>query len=144
MALETSWKVIASDISMAALEVAKRNAELLNTDLEFHHGSLMEPVPGNPGLVVSNPPYLDPADRDNLQRELSFEPEAALFAPDRGLALGTELLRQAWRRKVRACVLEIGAGQGQELSERAQVLGWGRIEVRKDWAEHERVLVVIA
>jgi len=143
LALETDWQVIASDLSSAALEVARRNADLLEAPVDFFEGSLLEPIPGVLGLVVSNPPYVDPADRGVLQRELTFEPASALFAPDRGLALATDLLRQALARLAPACVVEIGAGQGDELSARATELGWRRIEVRKDWAGHDRVLIAL-
>jgi release factor glutamine methyltransferase len=143
MALETDWRVCASDLSLPALQVAKRNAAQLEAVVDFLGGSLLDPVPDPLGLVVSNPPYVDSVERGTLQRELAFEPAMSLFAPDQGLALSTELLHQAWQRKARACVLEIGAGQGPELFGRAKAMGWTRIEIRKDWAEHDRVLIVV-
>ena len=36
-------------------------------------------------VIISNPPYIDPAFRDSMQKELTFEPEQALFAKDSGL-----------------------------------------------------------
>ena len=93
--------------------------------------------------MVSNPPYVDPADAPCLQRELAFEPASALFAPDRGLALATELLRQSRRRSAPACVLEIGAGQGAELDLRARAAGWNRVVVHQDLAGHDRVLMAL-
>lgn len=93
--------------------------------------------------MVSNPPYVDPADRPSLQRELAWEPDSALFAVDRGLALATELLREARRRAAPACVLEIGAGQGASLMERALGMGWKRTWVHQDLVGHDRVLMAI-
>ncbi|WP_005033706.1 peptide chain release factor N(5)-glutamine methyltransferase [Holophaga foetida] len=142
MALETDWAITATDISEKALAVAQRNALALGAKLSFRPGDLLGPVPNPVGLVVSNPPYVDPADRPGLQRELSFEPETALFAPDRGLALTTELLKQARVRSAPGCVLEIGSGQGDELSTRARVMGWKRVMIHRDFAGHDRVLVV--
>jgi release factor glutamine methyltransferase len=144
LALETDWAVTATDISPAALAVAKRNAAALGAAVSFLEGDLLAPVPGPLGLVVSNPPYVDPADRPTLQRELGFEPERALFAPDHGLALATELLRQARQRVAPGCVLEIGAGQGAELVGRARALGWKRAQVHQDLAGHDRVLMALA
>ena len=144
MALETEWAVTATDISEGALELARRNALSLGARLEFARGHLLDPVEGPLGLVVSNPPYVDPADRPTLQRELEWEPESALFAAEGGLALATELLREARRRAAPACVLEIGAGQGAPLMERALGMGWRRALVHQDLVGHDRVLMAIA
>jgi len=143
LALETDWEVLATDLSPGALTVARANAAALGARLRFAQGDLLDPVPDPAGLVVSNPPYVDPADRPGLQREVTFEPEGALFAPDRGLAVATGLLRQARRRSAPGCVLEIGAGQGEALSARARSFGWKRVRVHRDWAGHDRVLMAI-
>jgi release factor glutamine methyltransferase len=143
MALETDWEVVATDLSAGALAVARDNAAALGARVSFSQGDLLAAVPGVPGLVVSNPPYVDPADAPGLQRELSFEPASALFAQDRGLALATELLHQARRRSAPACVLEIGAGQGPELERRARAAGWSRTRVHRDLAGQDRVLMAL-
>jgi len=144
LALETPWQVSASDLSPGALAVAKRNASTLGAKVTFHQGHLLGPVPGPPGLVVANLPYVDPADQPTLQRELAFEPASALFAPDRGLALSTELLTQARSAKAAACLLEIGSGQGGELCRRAMGAGWAKAMVHQDFAGHDRILVALA
>ena len=141
MALETDWEVTASDISEGALKVAKLNAGKLGARINFVEGDLLTPIPDPLELVVSNPPYVDPADASTLQRELSFEPSQALFAKDKGLALSTEILRQAQARRARAVVLEIGTGQGTQLIERAQSFGWKQVLTRQDWAGHDRILI---
>lgn len=141
LALERAWAVTATDISAGALGVARRNAKAHGAALHFLQGDLLAPLPEPLGLVVSNPPYVDPADRPTLQRELSFEPALALFSGDHGLRHPTEILRQARERHAPACVLEIGAGQGQELGQRALGFGWRSVEIRPDWAGHDRVLI---
>jgi release factor glutamine methyltransferase len=143
LALETDWSVTATDVSEGALKVARRNAETLGAKVVFQEGNLLDPIPGPLGLVVSNPPYVDAAERSNLQRELDYEPELALFAADRGLAITTTLLKQARQRCAPACVLEIGSGQGEELSQRARDLGWKRVAVHQDLAGHDRVLLAL-
>jgi release factor glutamine methyltransferase len=144
LALETDWQVVATDVSRGALRMARRNAAALQAKVDFREGSLLGPVPDPVGLVVSNPPYVDPADRPTLQRELGFEPELALFAADRGLALATELLRQARVRHAPGVVLEMGAGQGAELRARAEAMGWARVAVHRDLADHDRILIALA
>ena len=143
LALETTWTVSATDVSPGALTVAQENAKALGAAVAFHSGSLLEPLPDPLGLVVANLPYVDPADRPHLQRELGFEPPSALFAPDRGLQLSTDLLGQARTRQAAACLLEIGAGQGGELCRRALGLGWGKAMVHQDLARHDRVLIAL-
>jgi len=144
LALETDWALTATDLSPGALAVARKNAKALGARVQFHEGSLLEPVPEPLGLVVANLPYVDPADEPTLQRELAFEPASALFAPDRGLALSEALLAQARIRKAPACLLEIGAGQGGELCRRAMGQGWGKAMVHQDFAGHDRILVALA
>ncbi len=141
MALETDWVVSASDISEGALKVARRNAEKLGARINFSQGDLLTPISDPLELVVSNPPYVDPADTSTLQRELSFEPQQALFADDQGLALSTRILRQAAEHRAHAVVLEIGAGQSAELIERAKAFGWKQARARQDWAGHDRILI---
>jgi release factor glutamine methyltransferase len=143
LALETTWQVVASDLGREALAVAAENARVLGAVIQFHEGHLLDPVPDPVGLVVANLPYVDPADRPTLQRELTFEPASALFAPDRGLALSEALLAQAHARKAPACVLEIGAGQGGELCRRAMGIGWHKAMIHQDLAGHDRILVAL-
>jgi release factor glutamine methyltransferase len=144
LALETDWAVSATDLSEPALRVARANAEALGAPVAFRRGNLLDPLGDPLGLVVSNPPYVDPADEPTLQRELAFEPREALFSPDRGLALATEILAQARRRQAPGCVLEIGSGQGAELEARARNLGWRLAMVHQDFAGHDRILMVLS
>ena len=144
LALETDWRVTATDLSPGALAVARENAAALGATPGFLEGSLLEPVADPVGLVVANLPYVDPADQPTLQRELAFEPASALFAPDRGLALSTDLLVQARARQAPACLLEIGAGQGGELCRRALGAGWRKAMVHQDFSRHDRVLIALA
>ncbi len=143
LALETDWRVLATELSAGALAVARENARSLGAEVSFSEGSLLEPLSDPPGLVVANLPYVDPADQLGLQRELAFEPGSALFAPDRGLALSAALLSQAKARRAPACLLEIGAGQGGELCRRALGSGWGKAMVHQDFAGHDRILVAL-
>ena len=143
MALETDWEVTATDIEPGALNIARQNAETLQALVHFAQGSLLAALPDPLGLIVSNPPYVDPAERPTLQPELAWEPEGALFALDRGLGVATELLRQAKQRRAPGALLEIGAGQGSELQARAGRMGWRKILIHKDFAGHDRVLVVL-
>lgn len=85
-------RVLASDVSRAALEVARGNALALGLadHITFAAGSLLEPAAGAVfDLVVSNPPYLARDEAAELEPELAHEPAQALFAGPEG----TEVLR---------------------------------------------------
>ena len=144
LALETTWRITATDLSPGALAVARRTAQDLGATVDLREGNLLDALPDPVGLVVANLPYVDPADRPTLQRELAFEPATALFAPDRGLALSHALLDQARRRQAPGCLLEIGAGQGGELCRRALGLGWSKAMIHQDLAGHDRILVALS
>ncbi|MEZ5976616.1 MAG: peptide chain release factor N(5)-glutamine methyltransferase [Planctomycetota bacterium] len=79
--------VVAVDVSAEALAVARENAERLGADVGFLEGDGLAPARELGGrafdLVVSNPPYVDARERDELQKEVrEHEPHVALFAPD--------------------------------------------------------------
>jgi release factor glutamine methyltransferase len=77
-------RVVASDISADALEVARANASRLGLNVEFVQGDLLEAVTGPVDAVVSNPPYVREGER--LAPELTrYEPAVALYGGDEGL-----------------------------------------------------------
>ena len=89
-------RILATDISTEALEIARRNAdELRMADrIRFEAGTLYEPARGEVfDLVVSNPPYLREDLRGRLEPELAHEPDGALYAGADGLGALRELVR---------------------------------------------------
>ncbi|MBS1766092.1 MAG: peptide chain release factor N(5)-glutamine methyltransferase [Acidobacteria bacterium] len=149
LALESDWPISAVELSPGALAVARSNAHSLGAKVDFHPGSLLDPLPraffaDGRALVVANLPYVDPADEPSLQRELAYEPAMALFSPGRGLDLNKALLRDARLRGACGLVLELGAGQGAELTAFATAQGWEHARIVKDWHDHDRVLVTEA
>ena len=149
LALEGPWPVSAVELSPEALKVARANAEALGARVDFHAGSLLDPLPAaffedGRALVVANLPYVDPADAPGLQRELDFEPAMALFSPGHGLDLNKALIRDARLRGACGIVLELGAGQGPALAVFAAEHDWEGVRIVKDWHGHDRVLVAEA
>jgi release factor glutamine methyltransferase len=91
-------QIVATDVSAAALAVARQNAERcgLAERIDFREGALFEPVAGERfDLIVSNPPYLAESVRSSLEPELAHEPDGALFAGSQGTAVLEPLVRQA-------------------------------------------------
>jgi release factor glutamine methyltransferase len=141
-----SLHVIAIDLSAEALGVAARNSVRHNTAGRVHlvRGDLLEPVRGPVDLIVSNPPYVAPADAAGLQREVvEHEPHTALFAAEDGLAVLRRLCESAASRLAArgSLIVEFGAGQEERLSAIAHASGW-TIETVPDLAGIPRVAVM--
>lgn len=107
-------EVHATDVSGPALQVARQNARRLALErrVTFHEGDLLEPVAGlEVHLVVCNPPYVDPAERDALAPEVrDHEPALALFPPGDALAVYRRLVPAA------ATALRPGGALAVEIS----------------------------
>ncbi|MGA8151320.1 MAG: peptide chain release factor N(5)-glutamine methyltransferase [Terriglobales bacterium] len=92
-------EIHATDISPAALEIARANAtrHQLDTRVHFHQTDLLTGLAGNSfDCVVSNPPYVGESEEDQVQLEVrKFEPRAAVFAGPTGLEVIEHLTPQA-------------------------------------------------
>lgn len=79
-------EVTAVDVSPAALEMARQNAENNGAEVHFVEGDVLDGVNGfngSYGLIVSNPPYVRDSERTQMQRNvLDYDPALALFVPD--------------------------------------------------------------
>ena len=108
--------VTAIDISDDALEVAKQNAKLNNTDITFIKKSMIETLNKNYDIIISNPPYIpyngfvEKIVKDN-------EPSIALFASEEGLYFYKEILKNHIKNlnKPGLIAFEIGDNQEQPL-----------------------------
>lgn len=82
------WQVTASDISPEAIEVAKQNAKLNHTDIEFVISDVFAKIPQSFDLIVSNPPYIAKDEQPYMDKSvIDNEPNLALYAEDEGLAI---------------------------------------------------------
>ncbi|WP_210023265.1 MULTISPECIES: peptide chain release factor N(5)-glutamine methyltransferase [unclassified Paenibacillus] len=144
------WRVMASDISPGALEVAQANAARhgVAERVAFMEGDLLGPWIERGerlDLVVSNPPYIPEADEAGLQPEVRlFEPRTALYGGEDGMEPYRRLTAQlAELPAVPAMVgFEVGMGQAGEvrhLLERAA--DWDEIRIVPDLAGIERHVI---
>jgi release factor glutamine methyltransferase len=131
-------EITAIDLSPAALEVARGNAERLGFAdcIRFLQGDLLAPVAGERfEIVVSNPPYVAEADRESLSVEVrDYEPALALFAGDDGLEVHRRLIPAAFDALIPGgfVVLEIGCGQSAAITELLARSGFEQIEFVPD------------
>lgn len=92
-------EIQATDISHAALEIARANAARLGfeTRIQFHEGDLLEGCGSGFHVVVSNPPYVGESEEDQVQLEVrKFEPRNAVFAGATGLEVIERLTPKAY------------------------------------------------
>jgi len=138
------------DCSPAALAVAAANAERhgVADRVMLLRGDLLAPLPEFVDVVVANLPYVKTSDWQALPPEIrDHEPREALDGGPDGLDLIRRLLDEAPRylRPNGAVCLEIGADQGEAACEAARAaFPDAAIEVRKDFAGRDRVLVIAA
>lgn len=142
----TNWQVSASDISLQALDVAKANARVHGLTIDFLWSDVFSQVKGKFDIIVSNPPYIDWLDRDEVgQNVLDFEPHTALFADDEGLAIYKKIAERArqYLTEQGKIYLEIGYKQGEAIKILfAQYFPNAHIRVLKDTFGHDRMVVV--
>ncbi len=144
-------KILATDVSAPALEVALRNAARhgVADRVKFVECNLLDGVaePAQFDLIVSNPPYVGTRDRESLPKEVrDHEPDAALFAGEDGLALYPALIAQAAARLAPGgvLVLEIGIGQFEAVSDLLDAArGWTRVSAMPDLAGIIRVISAV-
>ncbi len=115
-------RLVATDVSDAALAVARANAERhgVSSAIAFARTDLLDPDAGPLDLIVANPPYVPDAARATLAPEVgAFEPATALFAGADGLAVIRRLVAAAPAHLSRGgvLILEFGAGQAHAVSQ---------------------------
>lgn len=144
-------RVVATDPSPAALEVAAENVRRMGLDerVELREGALFQPV--RPGerfrVVVSNPPYVTDEELGELAPEIrEWEPREALVAGDGGLAVLDALVREAGAvlEEGGLLALEVGAGQAARTAELVRrTPGYGPPTVVRDLAGRERIVLAV-
>lgn len=111
-------KVIATDLSLDALDVARLNAErnssAMRTSVELRRGAFLSPVRAETAsVIVSNPPYIAYSEIESLPRSVrDWEPPMALFSGHDGMAATREIVRNGSR------ILRSGGVLALEIDER--------------------------
>lgn len=139
--------VRASDISPEALAVARQNAELNGVSVTFHQGDLWEALPAGRqyDVITSNPPYIDWKQLRELDTDvIDHEPRLALDGGEDGLIFYRRLAERTaeFLKAGGRAFWEIGYDQGKTAAEIAEKAGLCVVEVCKDLAGHDRVVIV--
>lgn len=137
------WNCVGVDKSPAAVALAEKNrvylqvanAGILQSDWFASLGS------NRFDIIVSNPPYIDPADPHLQQGDVRFEPATALVAGNNGLAdiewiaqhSPNYLLPDGW------LLIEHGYDQGDAVRELFAGYGFAQVKTLRDFGDNERV-----
>ena len=134
--------VQASDLSEAAVMIARENAENLGlANIAIHHGSWLEPLDGLFHLIVSNPPYVAGDDPHLRRGDCRFEPVMALTPGTDGLeayrnicpAAASRLHPNGW------LMVEHGHDQAREVREQFRLAGFESVSSKPDLAGIDRI-----
>ncbi len=140
--------IIASDISLDALAVAKTNSENENLPVQFlEMDALNMTLKTNPDIVVSNPPYVLSSEKAFMERKVTdFEPSLALFVPDNDpLIFYRRIASWAYTNLVSGGKLyfEINESMSEEINILLTETGFDRVDRRKDLQEKFRMFRAI-
>jgi release factor glutamine methyltransferase len=142
----TMLRAYATDISSAALDVARRNCERHGVvdRVVFLQGNLLDPLQAPVNVIAANLPYVSPGEA--APDVATWEPTEAVFGGgDDGTALIRKFLSAAPRYLLPggSVVMEVAHSQGQLVANLArQAFPTAAVEVRKDLAGYDRIVVV--
>jgi release factor glutamine methyltransferase len=142
-----SCEVHATDVSEAALEIARRNAERNGASVQFHRADLVSGLDSlSVDLLVSNPPYVD---EDGAERRLApevrkWDPPAALYSHPDEFAFFRRIFAEAppLLHDGADVVLEVGDGQADAVLELGGRAGFTPLESRPDLAGTPRAVLL--
>ena len=140
-------KLILVENSKDAIRYLKENVGLNNSKAVIIESSVLDVgvidrLP-QADLIVSNPPYLNTADMENLQREVEFEPKEALFGGEDGLDFYRNIAR-LYSGKLNAggrLIFEIGINQGNMVMQILTDAGYENVKILKDLCGTDRVVL---
>ena len=140
------WTITASDISQAALDLARENAEIQDLNIFFKKSDCFSEISSKYDIIVSNPPYISREDQEEVGLNvLHSEPHVALFADEDGLAIYRRIAEEAkdYLNDGGKIYLEIGYKQGQSVPALfKENFPEKRVRTLKDQFGQDRMVVV--
>ena len=143
----TNATVIGADISFEALETAFKNMEklkLFNRAL-FRKSDLFSMIREDEkfDMIVSNPPYIPPSMKKDIQKEVTFEPDTALYTNDEnGLEFYDKIIKDApkFLNKSGYLLFELEINESLAVAQIMKKNGFKNIQIIKDLANIDRVI----
>lgn len=140
---QPGWQIIGSDISAAALELARHNADQLQcSNVRFIHSDWFDNIAQHDfDIIVSNPPYIADNDPHLQQGDVRFEPDGALTAGPAGMDAIEQLCAQAkhYLAENGWLIIEHGYNQEQQVADCFARYGFTQITQQRDLSGHTRM-----
>lgn len=143
----TDCQIIGLDVSNDALNTALDNASRLNlfNKAIFRKSDIFSNVKPRESfdIIISNPPYIPPAEKASIQTEVRYDPDLALYTTDeKGLEFYYKITENAPKilNNGGYLLFELGAGQSDDVKKIMENNGFKNIEVIKDLAGIDRVI----
>ena len=142
--------IVSVAVSAAAIEAAKKNALFHNVlmNVKFFKSNLFENVEGKYNLIVSNPPYIPPQEKENLQIEVrDFDPPMALFTNDEaGVEFYEKIILKAkdYLLENGYIAFELGINQASLVKEMLEANNFTDVNIIKDYNSIERIITAKA
>jgi len=143
--------VIGVDISTDALQIALDNASRMDlyNKATFRKSDIFSNI--NKGfmgdeffdVIISNPPYIPPCEKTNIQEEVGFDPELALYTTDKlGIEFYERIAKEApkFLNEGGYLIFELGINQAELVAELMKKSGFKDIKIEKDLAGIERII----
>ena len=147
VAKNTNVQMLGVDVSTDALQIALDNASALNLNNKaiFRKADLFEKIHSDEkfDFIVSNPPYIPPFEKLGIQKEVSFEPDLALYTKDsEGVEFYERIayLAPNYLNKGGYLFFELGINQSAIVAKFLLNSGFGDVEIVKDLAGIDRVI----
>jgi len=142
-------EVHATDVSEAAIEAARSNADRNGTDVRFHRADVvsgLEFLEGKVDVLISNPPYVDEisASRRLAPEVRERDPPVALYSGTDELGFFRRIFAETppLLKRGADAVLEIGDGQAEKVQELGEEFGFAPLGVRNDLAGTPRAVLL--
>lgn len=142
----TLSKSTALDVSDNALKLAEENIKNLDLSekVKTLKSNLFENVSEKYDLIVSNPPYIPLSEKATIQKEVTFDPDLALYTKDeKGLEFYEKISKNAknYLNKNGYLLFEMGLGQSEDIKQTLEQEGYKNIQIEKDLAGIDRVII---
>lgn len=142
----TLSKTTALDVSDNALKIAEENIKNLDLSekVKTLKSNLFEKVSEKYDLIVSNPPYIPLSEKATIQKEVTFDPDLALYTKDeKGLDFYEKISKNAknYLNKNGYLLFEMGLGQSEDIKQTLEQEGYKNIQIEKDLAGIDRVII---
>jgi release factor glutamine methyltransferase len=133
------------DVSLKALDMAKKNAAIHGTNIQWSHVDILEAPESNSSfdIVVSNPPYVLASEKSHLEHNVSkYEPELALYVPDDDPLIFYRIIIkfcQKYLLKYGKLYFEIHRDYSHEIQKLYNENGFEDVVIKKDINDNPRM-----